>query len=76
MDWRVMREFFGEIRYIQNVVDKESVQSDIHWEGGSGVTEDYRKLLHDSLDEWLNKSNGTGAFWIGDPDYFWGGFYE
>jgi hypothetical protein len=35
---------------------------------------DYRKFLHDCLDEWINKSKGTGAFWLGDPKYFetWG----
>lgn len=38
------------------------------------MTEDYREYLHKSLDEWLNKSNGTGVFWVGDPNYFddWG----
>ena len=63
-----MREFFGEIRYDQNIVGKETVHSDISWEGGSEITEDFRKFLHDCLDEWLNKSNGTGAFWVGDSD--------
>lgn len=38
------------------------------------LTEEYRKFLHKALDEWLDKSNGTGAFWLGEPDYFinWG----
>lgn len=28
------------------------------------ISSEYRKYLHDSLDEWLDKSNGTGAFYI------------
>ena len=28
------------------------------------LTEEYRKFLHDVLDEWLNNSNGTGIFYI------------
>lgn len=27
---------------------------------------DYRQFLHDNLDEWLDKSNGTGHFVVGD----------
>ena len=27
-----------------------------------------RQFLHDCLDEWLDKSNGTGSFWLGDSD--------
>ncbi len=27
---------------------------------------DYREFLHTCLDEWLNKSEGTGCFMIGD----------
>jgi hypothetical protein len=27
----------------------------------------YREFLHANLDEWLDKSNGTGLFYIGDP---------
>lgn len=30
----------------------------------SNITEEYRKYLHDNLDEWLDKSNGTGIFYI------------
>lgn len=26
---------------------------------------DYRKFLHDCLDEWLDNSHGTGVFYIG-----------
>jgi hypothetical protein len=28
----------------------------------------YREFLHECLDEWLNKANGSGYFFIGDPD--------
>jgi hypothetical protein len=70
MDWRVVNEFFGEIAYIQDVRNKESVHSDIYSEGGSDLTDEFKKFLHDCLDEWINKSNGTGIFWVGDPDYF------
>lgn len=28
--------------------------------------EEYRDFLHDNLDEWLDNSNGTGFFYIGE----------
>lgn len=28
------------------------------------ISEEYRKFLHDNLDEWLNNSKGTGIFYI------------
>lgn len=28
---------------------------------------DHRKFLHALLDEWLDKSGGTGYFFLGDP---------
>lgn len=28
--------------------------------------DDYRKFLHDCLDEWINWSSGTGFFYIGN----------
>jgi len=49
------------------------VHSDICLETGDedtrGVAEffAYREFLHANLDEWLDKSNGTGLFYIGDP---------
>jgi len=59
-----MMNFCGEIQYENEM---GTVHSDIclHSEEGM-VTEDYRKLLHDCLNEWLDKSNGTGAFWVGN----------
>ena len=71
-------KFHGEIQY--DGEDSSGVHSDICWNcdpatDDKPITEDYRQFLHDCLDEWLNKSNGTGGFWIGDPEYFigWGG---
>lgn len=70
-------KFCAEIIYEDT--EKGNVQSDICWNCSprtedKAITEEYRQLLHDCLDEWLNKSNGTGAFWVGDPLYFsnWG----
>lgn len=61
-------EFCGEILYD---TAEGMVHSDICFHAnGKEMSDDYRKYLHDSLDEWLNKSIGTGAFWVGDPDYF------
>ena len=44
-----------------------SIHSDICPEYCSSTylkDEDYRKLLHKCLDEWLDESNGTGMFYI------------
>lgn len=30
------------------------------------MDEETKKTLHNALDEWLEKSNGTGFFYIGD----------
>jgi hypothetical protein len=67
-------KFCGEITYDNH---KGGVHSDICWNcdtKGQPMDPDYRKFLHDCLDEWINKSKGTGAFWLGDPKYFetWG----
>lgn len=46
------------------------VHSDICYHVGQAVpianATNYRKFLHENLDEWLDKSNGTGFFYIGD----------
>lgn len=74
--------FCGEISYDTN---DGGVHSDICFNNADNHNEernpgalpdaDFRQFVHNCLDEWLNKSNGTGGFWIGDPDYFvaWGG---
>lgn len=55
--------------------DEGGVHSDL-----CGVAKDYdtlagwmewRRMLHANLDEWLNKSNGTGIFYIGDLNCDW-----
>ena len=66
-------KFHGEITYEDQ--NKGGVHSDICWccnprTEEQPIDDDYRKMLHECLDEWLNKSNGTGAFWVGDPEYF------
>lgn len=30
----------------------------------NNLDDEYRQYLHDNLDEWLNKSGGTGIFYI------------
>ena len=61
----------AEIEYINE--DLETIHSDI---GPPEFSLDcahaeYRKYLHDNLDEWLDKSDGTGIFYItGDPVQF------
>ena len=64
-----MHDFCGEIEYESQ---DGLVHSDICWhtDKPTPLHENYIKFLHDCLDEWLTKSNGTGAFWIGDPEYF------
>lgn len=35
--------------------------------------EEWRKYLHDCLDEWLDESRGTGVFYIGDRNHHYAG---
>jgi len=65
--------FCGEIQYGNEIAGW--THSDICWHKSTPVSTEYRLLLHECLDEWLDRSNGTGAFWIGDHEYFvgWGG---
>jgi hypothetical protein len=69
-------EINGEIFYDRgfddngNPVEGFWIHSDLYKASDKELTEDFRQFLHDCLDEWLNKSKGTGAFWVGDPDYF------
>lgn len=66
-------KFCGEISYDNN---NEPVHSDICYrcvfpvDDGEPINNRQRKFLHEALDEWLNKSNGTGIFWLGDSTYF------
>lgn len=57
----------GEIEYD---TPEGGVHSDIclvH-DGPYRVTPDTRAFLHACLDEWLDKSRGSGMFWLGDPE--------
>lgn len=70
-------KFCAEIQY---ETDDGNVHSDICFNCNPNtedkpLTDQHREFLHKCLDEWLNKSNGTGGFWIGDPEHFvgWGG---
>lgn len=65
-----MHDFCGEIEY---ETDDGTVHSDICWHTHyKAPDEEYRKMLHDCLDEWLDKAKSTGYFWIGRPDeLFW-----
>jgi hypothetical protein len=70
--------FHGEIQYTRLDENGEVfafVHSDICWDcggrqGDKPLTEEYREFLHRCLDEWLDKSNGTGAFRLGSAEYF------
>jgi len=55
----------AEIEYTDS--ERGSIHSDICPEYCSSTylkDKDYRKMLHKCLDEWLDKSNGTGMFYI------------
>lgn len=41
------------------------VHSDICWHHDSPVSDRYRALLHECLDEWLDKGRGSGTFVLG-----------
>ncbi len=67
-----IKKFCAEIAYESA---GGGVHSDLCWRCGptaepAAVSDEYRQLLHDCLDEWLNRSDGSGAFWVGDPEYF------
>ena len=60
------REVHAEIEFIRES-DGMPIHSDICPPGHSSVglsDKEYRRFLHDSLDEWLNNSGGTGQFYI------------
>lgn len=35
---------------------------------GAMTIEEWRSILHASLDEWLDKGDGSGIFYVGDTD--------
>ena len=60
-----MKIIHAEIEFTTE--DGTNVHSDICPPSCSSINlsdPEYRKYLHDCLDEWLNKSNGTGGFYI------------
>lgn len=62
-----MAEVHAEVEY--EGYDRRSIHSDIcppecHPDGLKDPQ--YRAFLHANLDEWLDRSGGTGMFWIGD----------
>ena len=68
-----MKHFCGEIMYDNTY--NGTVHSDICFGCLTGhespMEEDRWSLYHQLLDEWLEKGNGTGIFWLGDPDCFY-----
>lgn len=65
-----MKKFCGEITYYKDGVG--GVHSDICHCCGSReesvreLTEEEKQVFLDCLREWLDNSNGTGYFWVGD----------
>lgn len=58
-----MKKWCGEIAYM---TPEGPLQSDLcHHKDGEQVSDDLRALLHKCLDEWLDKSDGTGNFVLG-----------
>lgn len=70
----------AEIEYINE--DLETIHSGIGPDNGDlnaalVVSPDFRQYLHDNLDEWLDKSDGTGIFYVtGDPEQFLKSYVE
>jgi hypothetical protein len=54
----------AEIMYLR--ANLENVHSDICGDLNSA---DWREFLHKALDEWLDNGNGSGIFYVGDPNY-------
>ena len=64
-------KFCGEIQYD---TPQGGVHSDICFNCNPNTEDremsaDYRKFLHDNLDEWLDKSNATGFFYVANIDH-------
>lgn len=71
--------FCGEIQYGDESTGW--VHSDICFNCGPRAEDEelgpeVRKILHEALDEWLDKSKGSGAFWVGDQNYMLNLFKE
>lgn len=62
--------FCGEIQYMS---ERGPVHSDVcHGCNPKSpdipIDRDVREFFHKLLDEWFDKSNGTGFFWLGNVD--------
>lgn len=71
-------KFCGEIVYM---TERGWVHSDVCHQcsakdDGSALSEESREFYHQLLDEWLNKSNGAGFFWLGKNEDIWENFKE
>ena len=59
----------AEIEYVK---DGKNIHSDIcppKCSSDGRKYEEYRKLIHEFLDEWLDESGGTGRFYIGAENF-------
>lgn len=55
---------------IHSETESHDWRSDICPSGcGHTITNEYRKLLHDVLDEWLNQDEHSGGFYIGTEEW-------
>ena len=66
-----MKNVHAEIQYRVETEGGSNIHSDICPSECklSNMTPEHRKFLHVCLDEWLDKSNGTGAFYIAEEGF-------
>ena len=57
----------SEIEYINE--KGLSIHSDLDFDIKLIKDDEYKKFLHDCLDEWFDKSNGTGGFYVRHPEH-------
>lgn len=65
-----MKTVHAEIEYIDE--NNNKIHSDIcppNCNSDGLKNKDYRKFLHECLDEWLDNSNGSCGFYIKDENY-------
>lgn len=69
-----MNNIHAEIEYVQE--NGLSIHSDIcPPDCKFNINNEYREFLHNCLDEWLDKSNGTGGFYIKEEKYHFDMYY-
>jgi len=65
--------FCGEIQYeSENGNVHSNICFDCRNEQNIELSDDYRAFLHKCLNEWLDNSNGTGYFWVGNEEHLFG----